>query len=246
MGAMRVLIIGGGSGIGAAVAAAHRERGDATVVWDIAGECDVTCDVAVPSEIEAAVASLDTGALPDQVTITVGVGHFGLLTDVTVEDWDRIMAINTRGPWLCLRALARVMQAAGRPCSMVATSSVSAHLVDRTMGVYCASKAALSMVVKVAAAEWGAEGIRVNAIAPGVTDTPMLGAPLESPWLQAIAGRTTLGRIGQADDIAQAVLALHEMHWVTGQVLDCDGGLGMYSPINALAEIARMQKDRAR
>ncbi len=245
-GVVQALVIGGGSGIGAAVAASHRARGDETVVWDVAGTRDVTCDISQPAEIDAALAGIDQAELPTWVTITAGVGHSGLLGEAAPDDWDRVMAINARGPWLCLRGLANALRAAGRPASMIATSSVSAHLVDRNMGLYCASKAALSMLVKVAAAEWGPDGIRVNAIAPGVTETPMLRAPAGSPWLRAISGRTALQRLGTADDIALAILSLHELPWVTGQVLDCDGGLSLHSPIDAFAEIEKMQRDRPR
>jgi NAD(P)-dependent dehydrogenase (short-subunit alcohol dehydrogenase family) len=129
----------------------------------------------------------------------------------------------------------------------VATSSISAHVVDRTMGIYCASKAALSMLVRVAAAEWGAAGIRVNAIAPGVTVTPMLGrATGGSPWLEGVAGRTALGRLGEAGDIAEAVVALHAMTWVTGQILDCDGGLALQSPIDSYGAARRAGAERPR
>ncbi len=133
-----------------------------------------------------------------------------------------------------MRAMARAMRDAGRPGSMVALSSISARLVDPTMGLYCASKAALSMLVQVAASEWGPIGIRVNAVGPGVTRTPMLGpAPTESGWLAGVRDRTPLGRLGQAEDIAAAVVAIHRLDWVTGQVVEVDGGLSMHSPINA-------------
>jgi NAD(P)-dependent dehydrogenase (short-subunit alcohol dehydrogenase family) len=120
--------------------------------------------------------------------------------------------------------------------SFIAVSSISARLVDRSMGIYCASKAALSMLAQVAAVEWGPFGIRVNAIAPGVTRTPMLGSgpalSVEgSPWLAGVTERTALGRIGEPEDIAQSIIALHSMEWVTGQVLECDGGLSLQSPI---------------
>jgi NAD(P)-dependent dehydrogenase (short-subunit alcohol dehydrogenase family) len=139
--------------------------------------------------------------------------------------------------------MARAMADAGQPGSMVATSSISAHVADRNMGIYCASKAALSMVVQVAACEWGPLGIRVNAVAPGVTMTPMLGpVPKDSPWLRAVSLRTALGRVGEADDIAQAVLALHSMEWLTGQIIDCDGGLARHSPIDAYGEGLRRQR----
>jgi NAD(P)-dependent dehydrogenase (short-subunit alcohol dehydrogenase family) len=167
------LVIGGASGIGAAVAELYRARGVPTTVWDVAGTYDVECDIARPEEIDRAlVATTEASGVPRWVTITAGIAHSGLLSETTTDDWDRVMRVNARGPWLCMRALARGMTDAGVSGSMVATSSVSAHLVDRAMGAYCASKAALSMLVKVAAFEWGPRRIRVNAVAPGVTRTP--------------------------------------------------------------------------
>jgi NAD(P)-dependent dehydrogenase (short-subunit alcohol dehydrogenase family) len=239
---MQALVIGGGSGIGAAVVARQRAESHTVGVWDRQGPRDVTCDIANPEQIGAAVAGIEAGALPSLITITAGVGHSGLLADVSPDEWDQVMAINARGPWLCMRALAKALIGADQKASIVATSSVSAHLVDPNMGVYCASKAALNMLVKVAAAEWGPAGIRVNAIAPGVTATPMLRAPEGSPWLVGVADRTAQQRIGTADDIADAVMALHAMTWVTGQVVDCDGGLSLHSPIDAFGEITRMRK----
>jgi NAD(P)-dependent dehydrogenase (short-subunit alcohol dehydrogenase family) len=79
--------------------------------------------------------------------------------------------------------------------------------------------------------------LRVNGVAPGVTDTPLLGrAPRDGSWLTGVAGRTALGRLGAAEDIAEAVVSLHEMSWVTGQILVCDGGLSIRSPINPLGD----------
>jgi NAD(P)-dependent dehydrogenase (short-subunit alcohol dehydrogenase family) len=135
-----------------------------------------------------------------------------------------------------MRAWAKVLRAEARPASFVAVSSISARLVDRSMGTYCASKAALSMLVQVAAAEWGADGLRVNAVAPGVTTTPMLGrgaSAQSSPWLAGVAKRTALGRLGEAEDIAPVIRALHQSEWVTGQILECDGGLALRSPIDS-------------
>jgi len=242
--------VGGGSGIGAAVADALRARGTTTVTWDIAGSHDVTCNVTEPDEIDEAVGvTRMRWGVPTTVTVTAGVGHAGLLVDTAPEEFDRIMRVNARGPWLCMRAWVGAMREAGVPGSFVAVSSVSARLVDRTMGLYCASKAALSMLVEVAAAEWGPLGLRVNAVAPGVTRTPMLGnsraASVEgSPWLAGVADRTALGRLGEAGDIAQAIIALHSMEWVTGQVLECDGGLSLHSPIDSYGATVRAQADR--
>ena len=232
---MAGVVVGGASGIGAAVADRYRDAGRPVVVWDVHESADVHCDVTDERQIDAAlIATLDRlDELPTELTVTAGIGHSGLLTEVERAEWDRVLAVNVTGPWLVMRAWARQYEARGADASMVATSSVSARLVDRSMGAYCASKAALSMTVRVAAAEW-APSIRVNAVAPGVTATPMLGAaPVESGWLRDVAHRTSLGRLGSADDIADAVLALHALPWVTGQVLEVDGGLGLWSPINA-------------
>ena len=96
------------------------------------------------------------------------------------------------------------------------------------------------MVVEIAACEWAPHGIRVNAVGPGVTATPMLGrAPTDTGWLAAVQRRTPLGRLGQADDIAEVIRLLHGAQWVTGQILEADGGLGLHSPIDAFGENRR-------
>jgi len=236
------VVVGGASGIGAAVVESERAAGADVVVWDVAGTYDLKCDVTDAASIDAAVEeTLTRVGVPSEVTVTAGIGHSGMLLDLPVDEWDRVIAVNTRGPLLAMRALARTMIDAGAPGSIVAVSSVSARLVDRSMGAYCASKAALSMLVQVAACEWAPYGIRVNAVGPGVTATPMLGrAPNpESGWLAAVQERTPLGRLGTADDIAQAIRALHDVEWMTGQIVECDGGLGIHSPIDAFGEAQR-------
>jgi NAD(P)-dependent dehydrogenase (short-subunit alcohol dehydrogenase family) len=234
--AQRAVVIGGRSGIGSAVAASQRAVGTDVVVWDIAGGADIVCDISDSDQVDSAVAAtIETLGVPTVVTICAGIGHSGLLLDASEGDWNRIMGVNAKGVWLAMRSLARPMLATGGG-SIVAISSVSARLVDRSMGLYCASKAALDMVIRVAAAEW-APALRVNGVAPGVTDTPMLGsAPRDGRWLTGVAGRTALGGLGTGDDIAEAVLALHTMTWVTGQILVCDGGLSLRSPINPLGQ----------
>jgi NAD(P)-dependent dehydrogenase (short-subunit alcohol dehydrogenase family) len=232
------LVIGGGSGIGAALADAYRGAGNRAVTWDIGGSHDVTCDITEPDAIDEAVGlTRMRWGVPASVTITAGVGHSGLLSEAYPDAFDRTMRVNARGPWLCMRSWVDAMLEEQVAASFVAVSSVSARLADRGMGLYCASKAALSMLVQVAAVEWGPLGIRVNAVAPGVTRTPMLGrGPVStvegSPWLAGVARRTALGRLGEAGDIARSIIALHSMEWVTGQIIECDGGLSLHSPID--------------
>jgi NAD(P)-dependent dehydrogenase (short-subunit alcohol dehydrogenase family) len=228
------LVVGGASGIGAAVVAAHRARGDEVVVWDRKGDVDVVCDVRDDAAVAAAAEqTIAAHGLPALVTVTAGVGHAGQLLTTDRSAWDEVFAVNVGGVVSVLRHLGAAMVAAGGGGSFVVTTSVSGTLVDRGMGPYCASKAAADMVVRVAAAELGEHRIRVNAVAPGVTRTPMLPVADDTPWLTAVRQRTALGRVGSADEVAAAVMALHDLEWVTGAVLPADGGLSLHSPIDS-------------
>ena len=97
------------------------------------------------------------------------------------------------------------------------------------------------MLVRVAATEWGAHGIRVNAVGPGVTRTPMLAKPEQLPgWVEGLTERTALGRLGEADDVAETIVAVLEMSWVTGQTVFADGGLALHSPIDSYGQVQRL------
>jgi len=234
------LVVGGTSGIGAALVARYRDRGIPVVTWDIKDDPDVVCDISESARVvEAVEETLARFGLPRDVTVTAGIGHAGYLRTITTDEWDRVLSVNTRGPLLVMRALADAMGARSEGGSIVATSSISGRVVDRAMGAYCASKAALDMVVRVAAVEWAPLGIRVNAVSPGVTRTPMLGrAPVDAGWLASVGRRTALGRLGMPEDIAEAIAALHAMTWVTGEILTCDGGLSLHSPIDSFGDDA--------
>src|ERR1017187_5918061 len=104
------MVVGGASGIGAAIAAAQEAAGRTVLIWDIAPPCDIVCDIRDPGQIETAMAdTVERVGVPDQVTISAGVGHAGPRLDIEPEEWDRVMAINARGPWLTMPAAARVM-----------------------------------------------------------------------------------------------------------------------------------------
>jgi len=234
------VVTGGASGIGAAVTDRLKTEGARPVVWDVNPAAEVVCDVSDPASVDAAIArTIEIAGVPTLVAACAGIGHSGLLGDVPPEEWDRVMAVNLKGAWLSMRAAAAAMRAAGVGGAMSVVTSVSARLVDRGMGAYCASKAALEMLVKVAAYEWADDGIRVNAVGPGVTRTPMLGRAPETGMTEEVVGRTPLGRLGEAEDIAQAMTALLTLDWVTGQVVMADGGLSLYSPIDMFGAAVR-------
>ncbi len=151
------------------------------------------------------------------------------------------MAVNLTGTWLTMRAAAQAMIDAGVGGSIVAVSSISGTVADRDMGAYCVSKAGVDMLVKVAAVEWGSYGIRVNAVGPGVTRTPMLADAERLPgWVEGLSERTALGRLGEAADVAGAIVGVLELPWVTGQVVHADGGLALHSPIDAYGQLQRV------
>ncbi|MDT5342357.1 MAG: hypothetical protein QOE52_1541 [Mycobacterium sp.] len=240
---MTAVVTGGGSGIGSAVVTRLRLAGNQVVVWDIK-DGDIDCDISDPDSVaEAAARTLATHGAPNRLVACAGIGASGMLLDQSPGDWQRVIDTNLTGTWLTMRAVARTMIDSGSGGSIVAVSSISGTLADRDMGAYCVSKAGIDMLVRIAATEWGRYGIRVNAVGPGVTRTPMLAKPEQLPgWVDGLTERTALGRIGEPDDIAEAIAALLEMSWVTGQTLFADGGLALHSPIDAYGQIQRLSQ----
>jgi NAD(P)-dependent dehydrogenase (short-subunit alcohol dehydrogenase family) len=240
---MTAVVTGGGSGIGSAVVTRLRLAGNRVVVWDIK-DGDIDCDISDPDSVsEAAARTLAAHGAPNRLVACAGIGASGMLLDQSPSDWQRVIDTNLTGTWLTMRVVARMMIDSGSGGSIVAVSSISGTLADRDMGAYCVSKAGIDMLVRIAATEWGRYGIRVNAVGPGVTRTPMLAKPEQLPgWVEGLTERTALGRIGEPDDIAEAIAALLEMSWVTGQTLFADGGLALHSPIDAYGQIQRLSQ----
>jgi len=245
----RAVVTGGASGIGAEVVAQLVAAGCRVAVLDIAepvagggvgagagqkAELWLPCDIADEAAVDGAFAEAHDrlGGL-DVAVLNAAVGGFGALLDMPMAEWDRVMAVNLRGTLLSLRAVGRTLVVGGRGGSVVAISSVSGFLADRMMGHYSVSKAAVDQLVRVAARELGPFGIRVNAVAPGTTDTPMFSATRRLPgYRERVAERAALGGIGTPAGVAQAVVALLGLDWVTGQVLAADGGVSLWSPID--------------
>ncbi len=241
----RSLVTGGASGIGAEVVRLLRAAGSRTAVLDVAiadggDPLAVRCDIADEGQVVGGVAGAhrELGGL-DVAVLSAGVGGMSSILEMTSGEWDRVMQVNLRGTFLCLRECARIMVAQGGG-AIVAVSSVSGFLADRLTSHYNASKAGVDMVVRIAARELGPHGIRVNAVAPGTTVTPMFAPTERLPGYQdKVAARAALGRLGEPVDVARAVVALVELDWVTGQTLVADGGVSLYSPIDALESMER-------
>jgi NAD(P)-dependent dehydrogenase (short-subunit alcohol dehydrogenase family) len=236
------IVTGGASGIGAACVTRLRKAGARVAVLDLVDAPDadvaVLVDVAIEHEVVDGIARAmsDLGRL-DIAVLSAGVGGSAALLEMTTDEWDRVMNVNLRGAFVCLRECARAMDHGG---AIVAVTSISGFLADRAMAHYAASKAALAQLVRSAARELGANGIRVNAVAPGTTDTPMFAPTERLPgYRDRVTRRSALGRMGTADEVAQAVVALCTLDWVTGQVLAADGGVSLHSPIDPQESLDR-------
>ena len=180
------IVTGGASGIGAATVAQLRDAGARVAVLDLHDapdadmslRCDVGDEQQVVSSVREAVDHL--GGL-DVAIVNAGIGGMGAILDLSTDEWDRVMRVNLRGGFVTLRECARAMVEHERPGAIVAITSVSGFLTDRSMAHYSVSKAGLAALVRVAARELGPHGIRVNGVAPGTTDTPMFAATDRMP-----------------------------------------------------------------
>jgi len=238
-------VTGGASGIGREVVTRLRDAGHDVVVWDLSGG-DIDCDVSDSGAVSAAMEqTVREHGVPTRIVACAGIGSSGLLLKIPPAEWDRVLSVNLTGTWLTIRAAAQAMVDARVGGSIVAVSSISGTLADRDMGAYCVSKAGVDMLVKIAAQEWGGYGVRVNAVGPGVTRTPMLTDAARLPgWVDGLCERTPLGRLGEADDVAGAIVGVLELEWVTGQIVHADGGLALHSPIDPYGQMQRVMRNQ--
>lgn len=241
MGVTSAVVVGGSRGIGAAVVESLARAGAAVADLDLdpvtgPAKISIGCDVAdEASVIEAVHQAREALGRIDGAVLSAGIGGASPILRMTAAEWDRIHAVNSRGVFLCVRELAKAMTEDGRGGSIVVVTSVSARSAEKTMAHYSSSKAAAEALVRVAARELGPSNIRVNAVAPGTTDTPLFAqTDLLPGYRDRVSKRAALGKVGQASDIAEAVLAVLDTPWVTGQVLVADGGLSLWSPLDPI------------
>lgn len=224
----RIIVTGGASGIGAATAAMLAKAGATPIIIDRTDigvpDCyaaDITDETALRAIFEDILAG---GPIHGLVTCA-GITDDSFITDMTPEQFRKVIDVNLVGTFLAMKLTAESMIARGIAGGMVTISSLSAA-GNKGQANYSASKAGVIALTATAAQEWGRYGIRVNTILPGPVETPMLGTvpdKVTQAWLKG----TPLGRIAQPDDIAGAVAFLlsDAASHITGQQLPVSGGL---------------------
>lgn len=241
-----VLVAGAASGLGAASARWLAQEGAKVVVGDlnaegaeraaagiraeggeaVAVEFDISDDASVGHLVSAAARTY--GGL-DAVHVNAGdmsaVQKDTDVVDIDLSIWDRTIAVNLRGHMLVSRHAVPELLARGGG-AIVYTSSIASFTGDAKRPAYAATKAGINALARHVASRWGKEGIRANAVAPGLILTPEIehGAPPE--MLRSMLGRTRSTRHGRAEDVAGMVsyLISDEGAWINGQVLNVDGG----------------------
>ena len=219
------IVVGGASGIGAAIARALSEDGCTVVVADLAaapgGQRAV--DVSDEGSVEALLADvLAEHGQVDVVVNSAGVSTLGLLTELDVAEFRRVIDVNLTGAFLVLKHAGRVVADGG---AIISLTSLNARQPGTGMGAYCAAKAGLAMLTEVAALELGPRGVRVNAISPGLVITPLTAPAMDIAGIEDdYLDNTPLGRAGLPEEVAEAAVYLARAQWLTGEVLDLNGG----------------------
>ena len=236
------IVTGAGSGIGRATATRFVENGYAVALLDrneqaglealnelgAVGECVyIPCDVADDLQVRRAVdETVATFGRLDAAFNGAGIdGAKGMMTeDAMLENWHRVIAINLTGVWQCMRHELRAMQACGGG-AIVNCASIAGMVGAPEMGAYVAAKHGVLGLTKAAALEYARQDIRINAVCPGIIDTPMTRLGSTAEELAATIAYIPTGRMGTAQEIAAAAVWLCSdgASYVTGQALALDG-----------------------
>ncbi|MFO0995697.1 MAG: 3-oxoacyl-ACP reductase family protein [Alphaproteobacteria bacterium] len=245
----RALVTGGARGLGRAMLDAFAREGARVLVQDFdqavaeaaakeiraasGGEAiAMGGDIANPADVAAVFKRMDEawGGI-DILVNNAGVSANRDVLEITLEEWDRAMAVNLRAPFICAQEAGRRMtkQKSG---NVINISSIWGLMAAPHRVAYCVSKAGIAQLTRVLASEWAPHGVRVNAIAPGYTETRMLRDVFNAGRAdeKAILRRTPMGRLAEPREIADMALYLAspQSSFVTGQVMAVDGGWTAY------------------
>jgi 2-keto-3-deoxy-L-fuconate dehydrogenase len=218
---MRVLVTGGGSGIGAATVQRFRSDGADVVAADLnAGPGLVQLDVRDEAQVADVVRDVDV------LVNAAGIGSTTNATETPLDVWEDVFAVNARGTFLCCKHAIPGMQARGGG-AIVNVASVAGLIGLKNRAAYSASKGAVLALTRALAVDHVGDGIRVNAVAPGTVDSPWVRRLVADVGesLDELRARQPLGRLGTPEEIADAIHYLATAEFVTGSVLVIDGGL---------------------
>jgi NAD(P)-dependent dehydrogenase (short-subunit alcohol dehydrogenase family) len=236
-------ITGGASGIGRAMSEVFAREGAKVLLADLVADeggrtveaikaaggeaqffqIDVRDATQIKQGIEQA---LNSWGHIDILCNGAGILYYGTVLDTSEDDWQRVLSVNLTGTYLCSKHVLPYMIRQGRGAIVNLASTVGGHDACAHAAAYVASKGGVTLLTRAMAIDHAHEGIRVNAICPGPTDTPMLRKAMTSDELQAFAKTYPMERLAQPEEIAAAALFLvsDEASFVTGSVMYVDGG----------------------
>ena len=231
------LVIGGAAGIGQAGAEAMAAFGATCVVADISMAGENHVDVTKTASVNACVENtLKKHGRIDVLLVTPARNIRKRLTAYSDEDFDAVIDLNLKGTFRAARAVAKPMMQQGSG-SIILLSSIRSVNVEAGQTIYAATKAGIALMAKALAAELAPSNVRVNALAPGIVETPLTRAITSNPELnKAYASRSALGRWAKASEMAGPIvfLASDASSYLTGTVIFADGGWtavdGRYEP----------------
>jgi NAD(P)-dependent dehydrogenase (short-subunit alcohol dehydrogenase family) len=238
-----VVVVGAGSGIGAAVALGASGLGASVVCLDVkADTAEATAgrirssgggaeadalDIIDSAAVDSAILRIvERHGRLDAMVCTPAINVRKKILDYSDDEFDRVVRLNLKGTFNVLRATGRAMTAR-KSGSIVIFSSIRSQVVEPGQSVYAMTKAGVVQLVRTAAAEFGPSGVRVNAIGPGIVETPLTQQIKSKPeWYDAYARKTVLGRWASADEMVGPTLFLisDAASYVTGSLLFADGG----------------------
>ena len=232
------VITGAGSGMGRASAGVFVREGAKVLAADVTGRQDETaaelgdavvackCDVSVEADVEAMFATaLEAFGRVDAVLNVAGIGSFGMVADLSVDDYQKVLSVNLTGVVLGTKHAINAMLPTGGG-SIVNWSSIGGLGASPGTSAYSVTKAGVVSITKSAAVEYGDQGIRANAICPGFVETPLTGGPGSGRHFPDLLNASALKRAGQPEEVAElaSFLASDRASFITGAVIPIDGG----------------------